>query len=183
MKWLGELRDIEDAQVEMIRGWRNQERVRRFMYNQHVISVNEHQAWWAKTKERADSRYLIYFDDGVANGVVSFAQIDKVESCCSWAFYASGEAPRGTGSRMEFLAIDYAFQIIEIDKLNCEVLSSNQSVLKLHSNFGFYTEVIISEGYVSSEKALDIHHLALHRSDWEKNRANILSHLKEKWGN
>src|SRR5690554_5898380 len=115
--------------------WRNHPAVRANMYTRHPISRNEHLAWWKNTAGRDDCAYFMYERVGTPLGIVGFTELDRTNANCSWAFYASPEAPRGTGSRMEYLALEYAFGTLRLHKLYCEVLAFNSGVITLHQKF------------------------------------------------
>src|SRR5690606_38648738 len=108
--------------LQTILNWRNAPAVRRNMYTRHEISLEEHLAWWKNVGSREDQLYFIYEYKNTPFGVVAFTQISNRDKNASWAFYASPEAPRGTGSRMEYLALEYAFKSLKLHKLHCEVL-------------------------------------------------------------
>ena len=146
---LGVLRDIRENELEKMLEWRNAPSVRKNMYSQNEISLPEHLDWWSKVSNDPTVRYFMYEYRGSATGIVSFNNMDFRNGNSAWAFYASPSALRGTGSRMEFLALDYFFSINEpaMHKLYCEVLSYNQPVIALHTKFGFQAEGVWREHY------------------------------------
>ena len=174
---LGHLRAIRPDELEMMLSWRNSPTVRANMYTRHEISLSEHLAWWARIQDRADQRYLMYEFEGIAAGVVAFNSIDVGNCNSSWAFYASPEAMKGTGSRMEFLALDHAFRDLQIHKLFCEVLAFNGPVVKLHQKFGFQVEGILREQHRMNAEFVDIYRLGMLGRDWQQNREAMLAKL------
>ena len=166
MQSVGLLRQIGDNELEMMRQWRNAPKVRANMYTRHEISSAEHQAWWARSRQRDDQAYFMYECHGSAYGIVAFTAIDHVNQNCSWAFYAAPDAPQGTGTRMEFLALNHAFQKLRLNKLCCEVIAFNTPVLKLHEKFGFRTEGVLRQQHLVDGKFVDIHRLGLLRDEW-----------------
>lgn len=174
---LGAFRDIQNDDLEMILSWRNSSSVRQNMYTRHEISFEEHQKWWKVASESNDQRYFIYEHDDKPLGVVSFTQININDSNSSWAFYASPDAPRGTGSRMEFLALEKAFKGMNLHKLYCEVLSFNEPVVKLHKKFGFRLEGGFKEHHQVDGTYVDVIRLGILRSEWESIREVMLDKL------
>lgn len=174
---LGRLRDIQDSELALMLSWRNAPTVRANMYTRHEISLAEHMAWWARTRQRADQRYFIYERDLTPWGVVGFTGIDPVHANASWAFYASPEAARGTGSRMEYLALEHAFSSLGLHKITCEVLAFNTSVLRLHEKFGFKVEGIFREHHKVDGQWVDIQRLALFASQWADQRDQLVARL------
>ena len=175
--YLGSLRSIEDQDIEMMLSWRNAPSVRENMYTRHEISLVEHQNWWQKIKESLHHRYFVYECGGVPLGVIGFTGIDPENENTSWAFYASPDAPRGTGSKMEALALEYAFLVLKLHKLQCEVLAFNEPVIKLHKKFGFMVEGILREQHKIDGKYVDIYRLGLLKLEWEEKRNDMLAKL------
>jgi UDP-4-amino-4,6-dideoxy-N-acetyl-beta-L-altrosamine N-acetyltransferase len=176
----GSLRPIQDDDLMMILSWRNAPNVRLNMYNTHVINSDEHLAWWGRVKSSDNQQYFLYIQNGTPTGVVSFDQIDKGHNRNAfWAFYASPQAPIGTGSRMEIMALDYAFSSLQLHKLCCEVLAFNKPVLKLHEKFGFSTEGVFREQHCHDGSLVDIYRLGILNHEWKARRDFVVSKLSE----
>ena len=169
-KKIGLLRPIADSELELMLSWRNVPKVRENMYKTHEISLSEHLEWWQRVSSSETQRYFIYEFSGQPLGVVGFTDIDFVNKNSFWAFYAAPSAPRGTGSRMELLALDYAFKDLRINKLICEVLAFNTSVIKLHQKFGFKIEGVLRNQYYRGDEFIDIYRLGILMSEWESIR-------------
>lgn len=172
---IGILREIRKDELELMLSWRNEPEVRANMYTRHVISLEEHLAWWARTQEATDKEYFIYEFAGIPSGIVGLTEIDTLNSNCSWALYTAGGAPRGTGVRMEMLALDYVFQNLQLRKLYCEVLASNAPVLKLHQRFGFEVEGVFRQQHKLNNSYVDIYRLGLLRFEWADRREAMLT--------
>ena len=177
MQPLGKLRGIEQQELELMLGWRNAPNVRANMYTRHEINMDEHLAWWARIQQRDDQRYFMYEAGGTPLGIIGFTGIDRTSENSSWAFYASPEAPKGTGSKMEFLALDFAFNDLCLHKLHCEVLAFNSPVIKLHQKFGFSIEGILREHHKINESFIDIYKLSLLAAEWAEKRADMMDKL------
>ena len=174
---LGQLRPIKGHELELMLSWRNAPTVRANMYTQHEISLAEHEAWWVKTSQRVDQLYLMYERNSIPMGIVAFNSIDTLHSNSSWAFYACPDAPRGTGTKMEWLAIERAFDILGLHKLHCEVLTLNEPVIKLHQKFGFTIEGIRRQHYRSDAGFVDICQLGLLADEWKIRSTDILKKI------
>lgn len=177
MNSLGQLRDICDNELNLMRSWRNAPEVRANMYTQHEISDAEHFAWWARTRQREDQKYFMYEREGKPLGIVGFMLIDRINSNCSWAFYAAPDAPKGTGSRMEFLALEYIFTTMNLYKLHCEVLAFNAAVIKLHQKFGFQVEGILRQHHFVRNEYIDTYKLGILAHEWAMKRDEIFGKL------
>ena len=178
MNYLGQFRPICDDELELIRAWRNAPAVRENMYTRHEISVEEHLAWWKKVQQSNTQKYFMYDIDDTPLGVVGFMNIDLLNRNAFWAFYASPDAKKGVGTKMEFLAIDYAFESLNLHKLSCEVLAFNTSVIKLHKKFGFSVEGILRDQHKKDDEFCDVYQLGLLNSEWCEQRPNMKHKLE-----
>lgn len=172
---IGRLRAIEPEELELMLSWRNAPTVRANMYTRHEIGLAEHLAWWARIQGRSDQQYFMYEQKGVPLGIVGFNDLDELNRNSSWAFYASTSAPRGTGSKMEYLALEYAFNKLGLHKLCCEVLAFNATVIRLHEKFGFKVEGILREQHKVEDVFIDIYRLGMLAAEWSVKRGEMHS--------
>lgn len=173
---LGLLRQINEEELDLMLSWRNSPRVRQNMYTQHEINRKEHLSWWARVCESDDKIYLIFERNNEPLGVVGFTEISP-NNDANWAFYASPHAPRGTGSRMEYLALDFAFYKLHLRNLYCEVLSYNEPVRRLHTKFGFHTENIFSSCRQINNEFFDVYRLGTSVHKWESMRKSMYQRI------
>lgn len=174
---LGTLRDIQDEELQLMLKWRNNPAVRVNMYTRHEISLAEHIGWWERIKTQSNQQYLMYEYEGVARGVVGLTNIDYHNANCCWAFYADPEAPKGVGSRMEYLVLERVFGEIKLHKLYCEVLAFNAPVVKLHQKFGFEIEGIFRQQHKHENTMVDIVRLGIFASEWAAKKDEMLARL------
>jgi UDP-4-amino-4,6-dideoxy-N-acetyl-beta-L-altrosamine N-acetyltransferase len=169
-----QLRAMGHSDKAMILRWRNSDRIRVNMYTDHIISLEEHEKWFASALTNPVSRFLIFEHSGRPLGLVSFTAIDALNERCSWAFYLGEEdVKRGTGSVMEFLALEFAFEVMRIRKLCCEVFAFNASVVRLHERFGFQTEGRLREHYMKGGRFEDVVVLAKFAASWPGDRDRL----------
>lgn len=179
MQSVGILRSIRDDELLLMLGWRNAPGVRSNMYTKHEISIEEHQAWWAKINQCADQCYLMYERAGTPLGVVGINSINTMDQHAFWAFYAAPDAPRGTGTFMEFLALDYIFEVLSLHKLSCEVLGFNSSVIKLHQKFGFVIEGVFRAHHKIDDQFVDVYRLGIMNTEWREVRPKLQAKIEK----
>lgn len=173
------LRPMVTQDKKMILDWRNMDRIRAYMYNDHIISKEEHNHWFLNALIDDSSRYFIFEYRCKPIGFVCFTKLDWNNNRCSWAFYL-GEpdaAPKGAGAAMEFFALSYIFDQVKIRKLCCEVFVFNSLVIKLHHGFGFIEEGRFLQHYLKNGKYEDIVCLAQFKDSWESNRNTFKASL------
>lgn len=180
MSVLGVLRPVGEGDLAAMLSWRNAPAVRKNMYNRHEISLDEHLAWWAKICGSDRHAYLVYELAGSALGIVAFSNIDPRNRNAEWAFYAAPDAPKGVGSRMEFLALEHAFSSLALHKLRCEVLDFNVPVIRLHEKFGFKTEGVFRDEHMVDGTFVAVHRLGMLATEWQQCRQVMLDKLCSK---
>lgn len=164
-----------DTETQMkVRDIRNAEDVRRWMYTDHEISANEHLAWIHSLKQNTDRIVFVVMDETETPlGVVSADAIDRHNQKADWAFYLTAEARGGLGSALEYAFIEFVFDRLALQKLNCAVLEGNDAVVRQHTKFLFQEEGLLRANINKDGERLGVHLLGLTREDWEAGKAEL----------
>lgn len=131
------LRPLEMSDAERILDWRNAPQVRNQSFTRSIIGMEDHLNWLRRTLDDDTCAYFVYEASYVPLGVVGLTGIDHDASQCYWSFYASPDAPRGTGTRMLTMALEHAFGRLGLRKVHSEVLAGNDASIRLHEKLGF----------------------------------------------
>jgi UDP-4-amino-4,6-dideoxy-N-acetyl-beta-L-altrosamine N-acetyltransferase len=177
-----ELRPVNEADRQRLLTWRNLPDVSRWMYTDHTISQEEHDAWFDRALTRDDARFWIIVADGIDSGMVSVSQIDLRHGTAFWAFYLAEAAVRGrgVGAFTEFTILELVFGEMGLRKLNCEVLATNPAVVAMHERFGFQREGLFRAEIVKSGVPTDVHRLGILAEEWAAIRNEHEAALLEK---
>lgn len=175
------LRPITEDDLALILKWRNQPEIREKMYTTHVISEEEHYAYFERIKDDTTKRYFMCIDDQEQPvGVINFTEINTHSRTAFWGFYSGDTSRRGVGTQMEYLALKYAFDEINLHKLNAEVLSTNQPVLEFHQKFGFQVEGAFRQHHLTPEGYVDVYRIAILQQDWDLEwREKVIARLNK----
>ncbi|MCD5406412.1 MAG: UDP-4-amino-4,6-dideoxy-N-acetyl-beta-L-altrosamine N-acetyltransferase [Desulfotomaculum sp.] len=163
------LRPLEEADLGKVLEWRNSERIRANMYSDHIITVEEHRAWFERNKQSEDAVSMIFEFKEKPVGLVYFTNIDKICNRCLWGFYLGEEdLPPGTGAIMGFLGLEYAFEKLGFRKLCGEAFAFNISSTKFHKKLGFIEEGCLAKHVLKNNVYEDIILMAMFKEDWLK---------------
>lgn len=124
--------------------WRNHIEVRRFMLTQHEINYEEHCSWYSNVSQDLTRRLLIVEEDKKPIGFVQLSNV-CLGGVADWGFYARPDAPKGTGKKLGFTAIKYAFEELGLHKLCGQALEINLPSIALHQKLGFAQEGVLRE--------------------------------------
>jgi len=139
------LQKINENNYKKILPWRNQELVRKNSLDSKIISEDEHDSWWKNVKEDSSKSWLIYKEENIECGVVSFHSIN--DESAYWGFYFAEDklfsenniSKLKAWKKIEEEAITHAKEILKLKYLFCEILETNKSVIRMHLKFGFKT--------------------------------------------
>ena len=164
------LHPLTEADLPLVRAWRNHLDVRRHLFSTHAIAEDEHRAWFARQQVDATRRLWLFQRDGAPMG---FVQLSGVEpgGIAEWGFYAAPDAPRGTGSALGRAALARAFGDEGLHKLCGQVLAENTASLALHRRLGFSEEGVLRQQHRSGDTYHHVHCFGLLRAEWSPTEA------------
>lgn len=167
------IRPARPDEVWQILAWRNAPRVRQAMLTQHEIESSEHQAWFQRKLTDPKFRQMLSEEDGMAVAVQAFFDIQPGQSAW-WAFYFTDAVPADMATMLriwkgvELAGLAYAFDVLGLETLYCEVLRSNSGVSQWHKRFGFEPcDPVVS----ANSERFDLEVLSLDRTAYTKLRA------------
>lgn len=176
------LRSVQPDDKEKIFYWRNLPEVAEYMYTDHAITLEEHERWFSGVFDDPSREYWIITLDREDVGLVNIYSLDLYNKRCYWAFYLASPKVRGrgVGSFVEYSILQYVFNNLGLNKLCCEVLGFNEPVVNMHKSFGFVQEGMYRQHILKSGEFMDVVALAILKTEWEANRAEVENKLKAK---
>ena len=175
---LEELKIGEEKIFPEILKIRNENFVRMNMYNNKLISLEEHLNWIRTHLQNKTKRiFKIIFEEKLIGALItSNISLSKKES--EWAFYLTKNSKTGLGAIVEYKFLDLFFKTYPEFELKCEVLEFNKSVISLHKKFGF--EIIKTLKNRSSRDGVPLNSvlMKLIKSKWLVNKIIIEKNLR-----
>lgn len=153
------------ADLERVRLWRNHPDVRRHMYSQHEITLEEHRRWFEQASNDVTRQLLLFEIGDIPMGFVSFRQATSIR-VSDWGFYIAPDAPKGTGHKLGETALRHAFVELELHKLCGQVLAANARSIRFHQSLGFHREGVLREQHFDGKDYLDVVCFGLLIDDW-----------------
>jgi len=172
------LRPLKDGDLGQVLSWRNQPRIRRAMFTDHVITAEEHRLWYEAVRNQDPPPILVYEQQDQAAGVVTMRNYDRANSRCTWGFYLGVDGlPKGSGRRLAFCGLEMLFDEFGLHKVIGEVLADNASSLKLHDALGFKHEGRFARHVLKEGRWEDVITLALFRENWLASKQQLIDSL------
>jgi UDP-4-amino-4,6-dideoxy-N-acetyl-beta-L-altrosamine N-acetyltransferase len=166
------LRPLGLDDMTRVLAWRNLPEVATYMYTDHLISEPEHAAWFGAAMTDPTRRYWIIELDGEPVGLASLYDISTLQKRAYWAFYLADDRVRGkgVGSATERFVMRHVFVELGLDKLCCEVLATNDGVVKMHQRYGFVVDGVLRRHVIKGGQRVDVVAMSLLRDEWAASR-------------
>jgi UDP-2,4-diacetamido-2,4,6-trideoxy-beta-L-altropyranose hydrolase/UDP-4-amino-4,6-dideoxy-N-acetyl-beta-L-altrosamine N-acetyltransferase len=168
----GLLRIMTDADLPMVRAWRNHDSIRTFMLTQDDIAPDAHRSWFEKASTDPNRHLMIFEQDRQPNGFMNL-KVDPASNSADWGFYAAPGAPKGTGTRMGEAAIAYAFQTLGVNKICGQVLDYNEASLRFHQRLGFQKEGVLRAQARINTVYHDVVCFGLLKREWSQTKMRV----------
>jgi UDP-4-amino-4,6-dideoxy-N-acetyl-beta-L-altrosamine N-acetyltransferase len=128
---------LNQQQREVVRTWRNSEKIRKWMYTDHIISQVEHKIF---LRDLEDSNAAFYWlvrmwDNDI--GVLYFPHVDFNNKNAYFGIYSNPDSRiLGVGKKLDMLALKLVFECAGFQSLWLEVIEDNK-ISYLHKEMGF----------------------------------------------
>ncbi len=130
------IRLMQESDLDQVLAWRNDPQIRQWMINSDEISNKEHIDWFLRSSTNTDCELLIVESNGQSIGFVQFTGL-KRRFNPEWGFYAAPDAPKGSGTLLCTLALDYAFRTLCLPRLIGRTVAMNLASIRVHKKLGF----------------------------------------------
>lgn len=168
------LRAMERSDLAAIARWRSAPEAYDWFYEYLPIAEEQQRLWYEKQLGNpTEINWVVADTANTPIGTVSLYQIDLRNRKADWGRLVIGDAAwrgQGIGKEIEVLALQYAFEHLNLHKLCCEVLADNASALALHQKFGFLQEGLLKEHIFKRGGWQDVVLLALTETEYRRQR-------------
>lgn len=163
---LYQIRHMVHADLERVLAWRNHPDVRRFMYTQHEITLDEHQRWFERTLPDPKKHLLVFEVNQQPQGFVNFSEVEN-GGIADWGFYAAPDASKGSGRQLGRAALNHAFTQLKLHKVCGEALAYNERSIQFHQSLGFKQEGILRDQHFDGERYHNVISMGLLSNEWQ----------------
>ncbi len=160
------IRKVTEQDLPMVLAWRNHADVRRYMFTQHEISLDEHRNWFAKASQDPSRCLLIVEENKQAIGYVQFSKVED-GGVADWGFYARPDASKGSGRKLGVMALNHAFGPLKLHKVCGQAIASNQASIAFHQRLGFALEGVLCDQKRINGAYHSLHWFGLLAADWQ----------------
>lgn len=160
------LRELRREDLPQVLSWRNHPQVRRWMLTQHEISIEEHAQWFSKLQQDPQRHAVLVHEAEQALGLAHFIPVNS-HGVVNWGFYLMPDAPKGSGSKLGRMALDFAFNKQGWHKVCGQVVASNEASRRFHLKLGFCLEGELRQHAFVGNEWLSMWCFGLLSSEWK----------------
>jgi len=148
--------NLNSVEKDLVRKWRNHKDVRKWMYQDHIISFEEHAVFIEKLKEENKNFYwLVKNKNGEYLGVIYLNKVDFLHKHAYLGIYSNPEL-KGVGKFLVQALKELAFKIAKFHTLKLEVIEANKHAIEFYKKQGFKKEGKLKEFVYKNGEWLDV---------------------------
>lgn len=168
------LRPIREEDLPMLLAWRNSERVHSEMLTDHKITWEEHVAWFQRHAADEPPRALVFELNGRPLGYAGYTEFDEGRHTCSPGDYIgeTTDVPIDAGMHLEYLLLAYAFEVLEMERIETSVFEDNRKARKMNKILG-YRRIPGEIFYESEGVKRRAHRYMMTKPDWKARKAKL----------
>lgn len=150
--------NLDIKEMEMVLRWRNNKSVRKWMYQSHIISPDEHIHFIDKLKEDNKNFYwLVKNNVGEYMGVISLNRVDFSNKNAYLGVYSNSDCKKsGAGSLLIGCLKELVFEKLNFHSLKLEVIANNEQAVTFYKKLGFSEEGKLKEFVFKDSKWHDM---------------------------
>ena len=165
--------NLKEAESRQILKWRNDESIRKKMYNTGIIPWENHQTFIKSLKERTDRFYWQVSEGDVVCGSVNLVDVSYETGQAELGYFmAPDQTGGGKGFYFVFSALELAFDVLGLESLYGATNVENRSATLLDEYFGF-KKTGEKNLVIDSKPTQFVEHI-LTKEDFEKDKSEKL---------
>lgn len=130
------LNHLDNYTISHIRIWRNQDFVRKNMFQSHIITEEEHKKYINKMKQDSNRDLYVFYLDGNPFGVFQY-QIDNRGTISAGSYLVNEKFQScGYGVIMFYMTIWIQYYIVKAEFFESQIISYNKGAISLHKKYG-----------------------------------------------
>lgn len=128
--------DLTIEEKVMILDWRNDENIRKWMYNTDAVKLENHLSFIENLKSDSSKFYFLVKRKDVPVGVISI--IDVVDKDGDWGYYiAPSFHDKNLGVEFYYFSLLHIYRTLKLSKVIGYVLKENKAANSFSDLFGF----------------------------------------------
>ena len=162
-------RKLRKDDLKTVMHWRMLPYVTRYMNTDPILTIKDQICWYDKMLSSNDLYYWIVHVDNAPCGVINLNDVDNINKRCSWGYYVAEKKFRSLrlAISLEMSLYNYAFEILNLNKVVGKSFCINKTVIKLHELCGCKTEGVLRQHIYKNGQYYDVCIQSMILDDWK----------------
>lgn len=130
------LKRLSFCDIELVREWRNSERVRKTMCYRDLITKEQQVVWFNNLNADSDYYYLVFIDK-ISIGLVNLKGVNNIDAEAGVFIGNESFDGKGYGFAAVFLINYFAFNFLGLEKLVATILEDNKPAIRFNKSLGY----------------------------------------------
>ena len=166
------LSSVEESSIEQLRQWRNMPELRQYFREYREISSTKQKKWFLDRVINDPNQVDFEIHDKESEKLIGHCglyYINWINRAAEFTVYIGDKDYRNGGYGSDTLRIlfRYGFDVLNLNKIWCEVYSNNKAI-DIYRHLGFKDEGCLRQNYYHDGKYWDSYLLGLLREEWTK---------------
>lgn len=163
------LRSMERSDLEFIHALDNNATIMRYWFEEPFVSIDELREIYDKhIHDQHERRFIITNEQKESIGLVELLSINQIHRYCEFLIIISPTYQGfGYAKQATSLAIDYAFNVLNLHKVILFVDKENIKAIHIYETLGFLHEGELKEHFYANGKYRDVIVMGLLRRNYE----------------
>lgn len=166
------IRKITEKDTENIIRWRNNPRVVENFIIRTPFTAESHLNWYNTRVQTGEVEQFVIVDTESNKdvGSVYLRDIDLNNKKCEYGIFIGEDDCRGKGigSAAAKLILDYAFEVLKLNRVYLRVFDYNKSAIRSYEKAGFKYEGTFKDDVIIEGKPYNIVYMAILSDEWKK---------------
>lgn len=155
------LRLIKREDLNEILEWRKTRAAIESFFTHPVLNLDLQNKWYDnQLSDKSEINFIIeHLDTETAIGMIALVDINHMQRTCEWGRLIVGNKEylgNQYGQEAVELLLDYGFNYLNMHKITCTALATNERVIKLYKKIGFKIEGQLRKHIFKAGKYLDV---------------------------
>lgn len=155
------LRALEKADMPMVLEWRQTQLAFESFFTHPVLNLDLQEAWYQKQlPDPTQLNFIIHHKESKTDiGMIALTNIDYAAHHCEWGRLLVAHKKflgNGYGKEAIEIILEYGFQYLNLHRISCTALSTNDRVIKLYKKLGFKIEGQLRKHVFKGGRYIDV---------------------------
>lgn len=164
------LRALEDHDLELLRGWRNNPELARYACSSTPLSQIEQRTWYEGYAKNPKYRILIVEDE--AKDPIGYAiikNIDHLHRNAEIGMYLDPKSQgKGYGKDAFLTLMRHCVHDLNMHRLYLQVFDFNKRAIEMYEKLGFKTEGVLRDAFFKDNQYCDIVQMSILNTEFQE---------------